>query len=422
LKNTLAGPKTYELKDRDDRLSGSVTIEARYIPVPIKLEPRESVNNQGILRVDLLDGRDIRGVDRSGKSDPYAVFTLNGQKVFKSQTKKKTITPEWKENFEVSVPSRVGADFTIELFDWNQLEQAKSLGMGKIELATIEPFQANEQIVNLSSTKHGDQGSVRVRLVFQPEIIAKSRKATSTFTSAGRAMTTIGGLPVHAGKGVVHGVAGIFKRKDNSSDDDVVGSVPANLSSGQATMPVAASDAKEMKVAAFPSSDDLHGPSNEPGTLRVTVLDAKDLSQSDVKPYATIRLGDKEFKTKHVKSLTPEWNESFIFAASALTPKLFVWIHDHKTLAKDKELGEGEVDIWRHVKAQGISSNDVMIDLKNGGLVRLRLEFDPSSNPNNGSNPSLNENHGHHISRTLSSVSPSRFSLRGRRPGTEDDD
>lgn len=59
--------------------------------------------DQGILRVDLIDGREIHGADRSGKSDPYAVFTLNGQKVFKSQTKKKTLTPQWDENFTVSV-------------------------------------------------------------------------------------------------------------------------------------------------------------------------------------------------------------------------------------------------------------------------------------------------------------------------------
>jgi len=38
-----------------------------------------------------------------GKSDPFAVFTLNGQKVFKSQTKKKTVSPDWNENFVVSV-------------------------------------------------------------------------------------------------------------------------------------------------------------------------------------------------------------------------------------------------------------------------------------------------------------------------------
>jgi len=113
------------MMDRDGDVSATVTIEARYVPVPVRLEARESINServlllclsilvlmltsttftdQGILRVDLLDGREIRGVDRSGKSDPYAVFSLNGNKVFKSQTKKKTIAPEWNEHFEVSV-------------------------------------------------------------------------------------------------------------------------------------------------------------------------------------------------------------------------------------------------------------------------------------------------------------------------------
>jgi len=38
-------------------------------------------------------------------------------------------------------------------------------------------------------------------------------------------------------------------------------------------------------------------------------------------------------------------NEPFLFSASPLTPKLHVWIHDHKTLGKDKEIGEGDVDV-----------------------------------------------------------------------------
>ena len=41
-----------------------------------------------------------------GKSDPYVVFHLNGQRVYKSQTKKKTLNPEWNEPFTVQVVSR----------------------------------------------------------------------------------------------------------------------------------------------------------------------------------------------------------------------------------------------------------------------------------------------------------------------------
>jgi hypothetical protein len=40
-----------------------------------------------------------------GKSDPFAVFSLNGSRVFKSQTKKKTLNPIWNETFVVPVVS-----------------------------------------------------------------------------------------------------------------------------------------------------------------------------------------------------------------------------------------------------------------------------------------------------------------------------
>jgi Ca2+-dependent lipid-binding protein len=414
LQDTMNGPHTYALKDEQDRNNSTVMVEARYIPVPVRLEARESVNNQGILRVELIDGHEIRGVDRGGKSDPYAVFSFNGHKVFKSETKKKTLTPEWNESFEITVPSRYKSDFSVEIFDWNQIEQAKSLGVGNIDLTDIEPFEAQERLINLVTPKHGQKGQIRVRMVFQPEIIAKSRKNTSTFTSAGRAMTQFGGLPASAGRGVFHGVTGVFKRDKEPEEPS---GVPTGLPAGQNSQPVGVSDHPQMATAAFPSAENSPPMTHEPGSLRVTVLDAKDLSHHDAKPYVTLRLGDKEIKTKHTaKTDTPQWNESFVFAASALTPKMFVWIHDPKTIGKDKEMGEGEVDIWRHIKAEGVSSADVFVELKTSGIIRLRLEFDAGSNPN-GSNGSIHS--GEH--RLMSMPSPSRFSLRGRRPHDNDD-
>ncbi|KAJ2959951.1 hypothetical protein NUW54_g14457 [Trametes sanguinea] len=98
------GPTEYTLVDPDDEdKKSTVVLETRYLPVPIKLEPRESVNNQGLVRVDLIDGHSIHAADRGGKSDPFVVFHLNGQRVFKSQTKKKTLNPEWNESFTVQV-------------------------------------------------------------------------------------------------------------------------------------------------------------------------------------------------------------------------------------------------------------------------------------------------------------------------------
>ncbi|EIW86483.1 tricalbin [Coniophora puteana RWD-64-598 SS2] len=430
LEATLDRRTTFTLKNEEGNHTSTIELEARYVPVPVTLEARESINNQGILRVDLLEGKDLRAADRGGKSDPFAVFSLNGQRVFKSQTKKKTLTPDWSEDFTVNVPSRVAADFTVEVLDWNQIEQAKSLGTGRINLADLEPFQGTPQVISLAD-KHGQKGEIHVRLLFQPSIIAKSRKNTSTFSAAGRAMTQIGSIPVGAGKGVVHGIGGIFSRdfaKNNHSgklsdknDDPPAPPAP----SGQASQPVGGSTlgaggAVLSSASGTPANGNgaANGPPQQPGTLRVTVLDAKDLSTDDVKPYAIVRVGDKEHKTKHSqKTTTPEWNESFVFDAGASTPKVEVHVFDHKTLGKDKLLGQGEIDIWRHIQPGSVNSREVFAELRDHGHMRVRLEFDadPYSAMRNNSVPS--------IERTLSNQgTPSRFSMhRKRTTGGSDD-
>jgi hypothetical protein len=192
-----------------------------------------------------------------------------------------------------------------------------------------------EQTVKLFSSKHGEKGEVRLRLVFNPMIVAKSRKQTSTFSNAGRAMTNIGTLPLNAGLGVFHGVTGAFKHKEQ---EEITSGPPSGPPSGQSPHaqtgsgvlhgvtnvfkpkehqelnPVFPSDQSPHAVAVSNN----HGPVGistngqpmvgEPGTLRVAVLDAKGLGPHDIKPYTAIRVGDKEFKTKHTaKTDTPEW-------------------------------------------------------------------------------------------------------------------
>jgi len=197
----------------------------------------------------------------------------------------------------------------VEVFDWNQLEQSKSLGAGTITLEDLEPFESKECAVHLSTEKHGEKGQVYVRLTFAPEIVAKSRKTTSTFSAAGRAMTQLGALPMGAGKGVIQGVGGIFKKDflhhDKSSERLVPPAEPLPERPDQASTSARGS-------AAFPSTESgprgIGGPPSEPGSLRVVVLSAKGLLGGDVKPYAALRVGDREFKTKHgTKTSAPEW-------------------------------------------------------------------------------------------------------------------
>lgn len=259
------------------------------------------------------------------------------------------------------------------MFDWNQLDQAKSLGTAKIDLEDVEPLTAIDRILALSSEKRGSKGQIKISMVFQPGIIMKSRKTTSTFSAAGRTMTAIGSAPISAGKGVLQGVAGVFKRgKDSDDEHNIFGfgfggspseskTVAPNVPGTQVSQPVG-----EGEHLVVPAASDTNGHSapQEPGVLRVTIVEAKDLTGGpDVKPYAVVRLGEKEFKTKHAgKTVAPEWyvrsrntcttlircryrNESFEFAVGPSSTSLHILIFDHKTLGKDKSLGEAEVDV-----------------------------------------------------------------------------
>lgn len=124
-------------------------------------------------------------------------------------------------------------------------------------------------------------------------------------------MTQVAGLPLGAGKGVLQGVGGIFKKeKDFAKENQGLAAVP-ELPSGQASKPVGQSaNMGGTDVFGGPTAAaDLNsaGPPKEPGTLTVSVLDAKDLAV-EAKVYCTVRVGEKEHKTKNTgKTSTPEW-------------------------------------------------------------------------------------------------------------------
>ncbi|GAA6050737.1 hypothetical protein JCM3770_006601 [Rhodotorula araucariae] len=205
LEETLDKPATFTLLPTE--LGGprsTVTIMSKYIPVEMEILPRESVNNSGIVRVELLDGKGLPSADRNGKSDPYCEFWLNDERVYKSEVVKKTLAPVWNEHFEVQVPSREAAKFIVEVHDWDRVGTSDKLGRAQIDLRDIEPLEPQERTIALADFRNASQsaGHIRVRLVFSPKFIYRSRKATSTF-SPGRIGNSIGGGAMAVGGGLI---------------------------------------------------------------------------------------------------------------------------------------------------------------------------------------------------------------------------
>nr|ODN95971.1 transmembrane protein [Cryptococcus depauperatus CBS 7855] len=381
LEQCINTPCDFLLTDEAGSNKSIIKMAARFVPINIVLKPRESINNMGLLRVDVIEAKGIYGADRSGKSDPYVVFSLNGMKVFKSETKKKTLHPVWNENFETVIPSRVAAKFVFEIFDWDRVGAATSLGGGVIDLAGLEPFELTEKILPVISEKRGEAGTFTFRMLFTPEIIARVRHNTSSFATAGRAITHIGGVPLGVGKGVIHGGGAVADPSTGTISSDTTTPNGNDIAAGQTSAPtgtnvegvVPTSNATTLPVGEGASP-------LEPGTLGVTVISAKDLKsdrEGNAKPYVQVRVGGKTSKTDHVKGQgpTPEWNETFSFNISPNTKTFTITVFDHHTLGKDPELGEAEVDIWRHIQP-AVPNADVWVELSQGtGLLRLRIDW-----------------------------------------------
>ncbi|KAL2757592.1 hypothetical protein ACRALDRAFT_1039836 [Sodiomyces alcalophilus JCM 7366] len=222
LKQCLNNPTTLKLRDRDGRPC-NVKISLKYIPLKMKLDPSESINNMGHIRIDVLDAENLPSADRNGKSDPYCKFELNGEEVYKTKVQKKTLHPVWNEFFEIPVPSRTAADFKVVVWDWDFADKPDFLGSAAINLEQLDPFKPSETRLILD----GKSGSIRLRMLFRPSYVARTRQGTSTFSGTfavpGRIVTGVAGAPVKAVGVVGSGVGGIVRNifsRDKKDDDD----------------------------------------------------------------------------------------------------------------------------------------------------------------------------------------------------------
>ncbi|KAL7960559.1 C2 domain-containing protein [Trichoderma compactum] len=361
LKQCLNNPTTLKLKS-DDGKSSWVKVSLKYIPLKMDLDPSESINNMGNLRVDVLSGTDLPSADRNGKSDPYCKFELNDVEVYKTKVQKKTLSPVWNEFFEVSVPSRTGAHLVCNVYDYDFADKPDFLGATVIRLDNLQPFKAMEQSFPLD----GKSGSIKLRMVFRPDYVTRARQGTSTFQGTfggtSRIVTGVAGVPFKGATAVGHGVGrgasflkrGILGKKDRDdpngslSELTEVPTVPSiitngsdfavrNSNSNPSTRPTtsAVDSSRDVPPHLTPEgsghnrtrsfgSSSVHsamGFGAPTGTATFTVVGASGYSQSTDLYILITQISPREKivgKTKHYKSPTGQWtfDETFRFSCT----------------------------------------------------------------------------------------------------------
>jgi hypothetical protein len=349
------------------------------------LDPSESINNMGKLRVDVLDASDLPSADRNGYSDPYCKFQLNGKDVFKTKVQKKTLQPAWNEFFEVDIASRTAAKFICKIYDWDFGDKADFLGAADINLDLLDPFKAQEY----NRVLDGKSGSVRLRLLFRPDYVTRSRQGSSTFSGTfatpGKIVTGVAGAPIKgvgfAAHGVGKGASFIrhgfkTKKKDEgetngsemeAEDNEFVAGgsfsaprrasgLPTSTSNSDIPPPITPPGSSlgtpHTRTKSFGASS-VHStafgtPSASTGTAAFTIISASGYPPSSSVMVYMKQLGPKTkviHKTDHIKSPsgTVSFNdkkESFKCACSADT-QFQIQVKGHNTFGSDDDLGEG---------------------------------------------------------------------------------
>lgn len=394
LQQCLYKPTELTLRSNNGAINKVVVI-LKYLPVKMQLDPSESINNMGTLRVDVLDAADLPSADRNGYSDPYCRFRLNGKEVHKTKIQKKTLHPAWNEFFEVPVPSRTGADFKVDVYDWDFGDKADHLGSAVIDLRVLEPFQPQE----LTYTLDGKSGVVRLRMLFKPDYITRARQGTSTFSGTFAPAGKVIGAPVKGvgkvGGGVVkgasfikRGLTGRGSKEENQSSVNGAVATEEGIDSATTTpakapplldgtaSPVTPTNLMHSRTKSSHSTATNTPRGGDTGTASFIIVSA-----SGYPPGADVRVhvkmigpkGAKElFKTKAIKSSSGSVeydtsHENFKVSCAADTQFQIV-VKDHDTF-RSKDLGDGLF----FVSDQGGGSEQT---IKAGlGTVTIRSSF-----------------------------------------------
>ncbi|KAI9672365.1 MAG: hypothetical protein M1817_003387 [Caeruleum heppii] len=372
LKQCLYKPTTLALKDPEGGVT-KITVMLKYLPVKMHLDPSESINNSGTMRVDVLDAADLPAADRNDYSDPYCKFELNGKEVFKTDKQKKTLHPAWNEFFEVPVPSRIAAKFKVSIWDWDFGDKADFLGGSDIDLTLLEPLRAREYRLGLS----GKSGIIRLRVTFRPDYVTRSRQGSSTFqgtfATPGKIVTGVAGAPIKGvgmvGGGMVKGASFIKsgfrgKKKSEETNGDATpetGSITGNETLDVAKRGAAIDGSPTAGLTATPPHQRTRsfgaqslasigggkGSGADSGVATFTIVSA-----SGYPPSSNIRVHVKQIGSKGAKEVHKskaikapsglvQWeHESFKLTCTADT-QFQVQVKDHSTFGSDDDLGEG---------------------------------------------------------------------------------
>ncbi|XP_074534153.1 multiple C2 and transmembrane domain-containing protein 2 isoform X2 [Halichoeres trimaculatus] len=247
-----------------------------------------------LLNINIKQGRNLVVRDkRSGTSDPYVKFKLEGKQLYKSKVVYKNLNPRWNESFSYPLRDR---EHTVEVRVYDKNRTADEfMGSSSIPLKNLDLYRTYEMELRLDDpkSKEDDMGVivVDVCLMFRDATIKRSPRW------------------------------------------------PQRKNKNQAT------------PAQRPAETQKNQLKNQmwTGVLKITLVEGLDLPQygnGDI--YVRFRLGDQKYKSKNLCiQANPQWREQFDFNQFEDKEPLQVEVFSKRGRKCEESWGMFEIDLSR---------------------------------------------------------------------------
>lgn len=295
----------------------------------------------GVLRIQLLGGRDLRNVEIGGSSDPYVVIT--GDKgVSRGQTKviDSNLNPVWNEIHYVSVNS-MKQTFEFETFDYQKVTKDRTLGKTEFlvseiveELADKAGYVARPAIDRWAPLRQKDgstKGDIHYIISFHPSMrLAQEATKAEKVVTASVPVETVAGLPAETVETVL----------SPTSESVPVETVETTiLSPTNALNPVSAA-VDNAATTLLPNTIYAHEALDYDSGILVTNLIGAELDRSGTYCEFYVDSDNYQFKSQLQKSRNPRWNEvADIFVKELEYAKLVILVKEKTSLDKDPIIG-----------------------------------------------------------------------------------
>uniref|UniRef100_A0A671XJ28 Multiple C2 and transmembrane domain containing 1 n=1 Tax=Sparus aurata TaxID=8175 RepID=A0A671XJ28_SPAAU len=148
--------KDPQLPDQDlGSLELAVTLTPKHSPLEERRDStlhRKSQLWRGIVSIALIEGRNLIPMDPNGLSDPYVKFRLGPQK-YRSKTVPKTLSPQWREQFDLHLYEETGGVLEITVWDRDTGRRDDFIGRCQLDLSTLAKEQTHHLELPLEESR-----------------------------------------------------------------------------------------------------------------------------------------------------------------------------------------------------------------------------------------------------------------------------